>query len=430
MTLRILPLPATPSPLTSIINGARAGQRLQSNYYKNQMTADQARYLPKNLATAHQMALAKLSGQNIQNTAMPGYLSARTALEQAMGNDTNARTQGQLITNQYEPGLDQARTSLIGQQAAGQGIKNILMPKTVSINQQNANTKANAQKFNTQRFGNAYAFSRLAESPAGKALLAANPNLAKAYASTLGNLAGSLNPGGGLPSVNGTTFTPQQIHAAQTATGAALQKETSDEQTRQQALGAQQLIEEANKINIKPLLDYSGFLGSAEIAGNKLKSGFGLPLSQEAVDYNTFKKNVVPIMSDQIRQALKTSVHPTYVMQMIKPLADPQNSIYENPQEVIGRWNYYKNWLAGYAHQKTLAVTNGVPTTVEPVNYYNAKTGTNEIPATNAAAFNPATFVNSIQTRAELRQKYASASPEQQQAIRTYMASPAYKGSK
>jgi hypothetical protein len=377
MALRILPLPAAQSPVQAILKGAQAGQTLARNYYRNQMTADQARYLPTNLQDAERMAKAKIAGQNIQNT--------------------------------YAPGLDSAKTALLGNQATGVGIKNQYIPQTMAIAQQNANTKANAQKFNTQRFGNAYAFSRLAASPAGKALLASNPQLAQAYAATLGGLAGTLNPGGGLPAANGTAFTPQQIQDAQTATGAALQKETSDEKTRQQALGAQQILHEANKIDISPLQNYAGIWGKGEIEGNKVKSALGLPLSKEAVAYNTFKQFTVPQMADQIRQALQTSVHPAYVTAMLKPMIDPQSSIYNNPQEVQSRWHAFQNWLHDYAQQKTTAVTHGVPNSI-----LGAK-------GVGAPEFNPQKFVSAFANQAAFQAAFNNASPEQQAAVRAYM---------
>lgn len=378
MTLRILPLATTPSPVSSLLKGAMAGQELTHNFYKNRMTQDQANYLPTALKNAARMAQAKIQGLN--------------------------------INNQYLPGMLGARTSLLQNQAQGEGIKNTLMPESVGINQENANTKALMAKQSGQRFGKAYALSRLIQTPAGKALLAANPELASAFGNIVGGLAGNINSQSSGPGA--TQFSPAQIKGAMQATGANLQKDTSDEITRQQALNAQQLVKENKEVDISPLKAYTGAFGKLQIYGNNLKSILQLPLSEQAVAYNTFKKDAVPIMSDQIRQALKTSVHPGYVTAMIKPLADPQSTIWDNPQEVQARWDYYTHWVKQYAKQKTLAVTQGVPISI------NGSTSGN---ASKTSGFNPAQWSSSV-TKQDVGAKFSQLPPNQQAAVRAYLA--------
>ena len=149
---------------------------------------------------------------------------------------------------------------------------------------------------------------------------------------------------------------------------AAAQKQTSDSKTRAQALNAQQIVQATNKVPVGVLEEFGGLRGRANLWGDRLRHMLtGKEYSPDYLKYQTFESNTKNMMIDTIRQALQTSVMPSYVTKYIAPMADPTSNIWNDPAAVKAVWDKFQNYMHEYAVNRTKAVTQGIPTTVPAI---------------------------------------------------------------
>lgn len=433
-------------PVQSGLKAASGVGDILSGIIANRAAKENLAALPQQIKDDLAMRGAQLSMAQDQAKYTPNLLQAQLT-------GSNLANQGTSISNQMNQQNLAAHPEQIAQSLLAGKLQNALnqlkvnyYPETIQTNALNA-----ASRSSMAQQSPISGFIRAVNTPFMQSVLSNNPNAASAVMNVINNLY-NRSVGAGVPASSpmstvqsgmqsGTSIQNmpsqvggQQINASQPqqlpqigaspfsisqdqlqqgmqATGAALQKRTSDANTRKQALNAQNLMQEVDKIDISPLEKYSGIGGALSQKMEQLKGLAGQNQDPDYVKYVAFKKNVVPQIADTLRQTLQTSVVPEYVKQMIVPLTDPQNSIYDNPQIIRERWNTFNTWLKEYTKQRTEAVNYGVPNVQGQYANLGQSTQSNQI-----------NIPSSFKSQEEKKAWINSLTPEQKEQVKRQLA--------
>jgi hypothetical protein len=130
-------------------------------------------------------------------------------------------------------------------------------------------------------------------------------------------------------------------------TGAALAKQISDKNARQQYQALSGVADDMSNVDMNTLSQYAGPMGHLKLYKDEGLASIGItnPSYQK---YQIYTKQV-KAMGDQLRKALGTSVRNEYVKNMLLPLVDSLDKIWgQNPQIAMSNWQWAHNWITRY----------------------------------------------------------------------------------
>ena len=121
-----------------------------------------------------------------------------------------------------------------------------------------------------------------------------------------------------------------------------IQKASSTAFLQNQAAALSNTVNELKNIDIEPIKHFAGLKGKADYIAQK--SGIK-PRSQEWRDYNAFKNVQSILIMDTLRNSLKTSIVPGYVYETIGKFSNPNDEMWDDPQQVQKKWDTLIEWL-------------------------------------------------------------------------------------
>lgn len=121
-----------------------------------------------------------------------------------------------------------------------------------------------------------------------------------------------------------------------------IQKASSTAYLQNQAASLSNTVNELNNIDIEPIKHFAGIKGKTDYLAQK--SGIK-PRTQEWRDYNAFKNVQSVLIMDSLRNSLKTSVVPGYVYETIGKFSNPNDEMWDDPQQVQKKWDTLIEWL-------------------------------------------------------------------------------------
>lgn len=159
---------------------------------------------------------------------------------------------------------------------------------------------------------------------------------------------------------NGKLLNP--LSPAARTTMLRLQKGTTTSTLMNQAANLGDLAEQLNNTDIKPALKFTGIEGAAKLKAQKLRSGLGLPVTKDYLDYVGLQNEIIANM-DSMRKALGTTVQPKYVKEFLGELTNPNSTVWNNPQTVKSKYDATLKWINNHAKNIANKIDYGVTST-------------------------------------------------------------------
>lgn len=397
MTLRILPLPVTPSPFTSLIQGAEVGQRLRGNYFKNKLTQDQAAYLPTALKNAASLAQAKLRGINIQNEYAPQLLGQKLNM---------LRQQAQEMSPLY-----QAKLALLNAQGKGAGLKNQFLEQAL-----HPSIRPAVGNFSIGQNG---------------AQLGGIPKL-KAGGLAIGNGKAPLESGGLIASLGsprstyssqGTTYIDPQ-----TRTSINVPTEKIADQLQNQIIGNKNLQAFVSQIasQISPELGGVGGMGKRSAGAVARALGFNTPAYNQYLAATS--AGTIGSVDQMLQAAGFNKNHALFQSQAaaLKPdMLDTRQSYLRRVSEILAQSQLRADNAATFMNGGIPLQfgKDGYPTLNALSNqiYNNLLKGKGSLGSSTRPSFDVEKWINSAESSQDAKQKFSALTPAQQNTVRIYL---------
>jgi hypothetical protein len=117
---------------------------------------------------------------------------------------------------------------------------------------------------------------------------------------------------------------------------------TSTADMRNNAAALANTVDELNHIDLEPIKEFAGLGGKAKYLAQKTGAK---PRTEMWRKYDAFKNVGAILVMDSLRQALKTTVVPDYVNNTIGKFANPNDEMWDDPEQVQKKWDLLLGWI-------------------------------------------------------------------------------------